>query len=140
MQRCPCCNARLKEAVHCPRCKADLQEIIQVQKLAKIWYQKAIACYLNNEVQLCLDALTRSLQLRHSESALLFRAFVLKRQKKTSVLAELQQIAQEVLMLSTKLLKRLKDKLTPRVNPVQHAYKDAKTNKVACQQNELVKR
>ena len=127
MQRCPCCNARLKEAVNCPRCKADLEQIIQVQKWAKHWYQKAFVCYLNNETQECLDALTRSLQLQHTESALLFRAFVIKQQEQTSRLAELQRIALDALSHAMILVKRLKDKLTRRLNTIYHAYNDSRS-------------
>ena len=98
MQRCPCCKARLKGAVSCPRCKAELLEIIRARKLAKFWYQKAIDCYLNNEKQYCLDALTRSLQLRHSESAWLFRAFVIERQKQTTRFFNLHRFVQDIFL------------------------------------------
>ena len=127
MQRCPCCNARLKEAVSCPRCKADLQEIIRVQQLAKLWYQKAIIYYLNNELQDCLDALTRSLQLRHSESAWLFRAFVIERQKQTTGFFKIQGIVQDLILYLKLLVKRCINNLADRFDVICHDIKKAKT-------------
>ena len=123
MQRCPCCKARLKGAVSCPRCKAELQDIIRVQQLAKFWYHKAIDCYLNDEMQYCLDAVTRSLQLQHSESALLFRAFVIERQKRTMGFSKLHRIVQDVILHSKFLVKRLKNKLIDRFNAIHHHIK-----------------
>ena len=127
MQRCPCCNARLKEAVSCPRCKADLQEIIRVQRMAKLWYQKAINCYLNNELEDCLDALTRSLQLRHSESAWLFNAFVIERQKQTTGLVKIQGIVQDLILHATLLVKRCINNLADKFDVITHDIKKAKT-------------
>lgn len=118
MQRCPCCKARLKGAVSCPRCKAELQEILRVQQLAKFWYLKAIDCYCNNEMQCCLDALTRSLQLRHSESAMLFRGFVIERQKQTSGLFDLHRIVQDVILFLKPLVKSLINNLADRLDVI----------------------
>ncbi len=123
MQRCPCCNARLKEAVNCPRCKADLAQIIRAQKWAERWHQKAIACYLNDEIQNCLDALTRSLNLQHSESAFLFRAFVIKQQEQNTEFVKLQRILQETIHHSTILLKRFIDTLSYRFFTIYQGYK-----------------
>ena len=126
MQRCPCCSARLKEAVSCPRCKADLQEIIRVQRMAKFWYQKAIDCYLNNEPQDCLDALTRSLQLRHSESGSLFMAFVIERQKQTTGYVKIQGIVQDLILYLTLLIKCCIKNLANRFDVIFHDIKKAK--------------
>ncbi len=125
MQRCPCCNARLKETITCPRCKADLQDIIRTQHLADSWYQKAIDHYLNNELQHCVDALTQSLQLHHSDSALLFRAFVRERQTHT-ILSELQDFVQITLSHSTPLLNQLLNKVSARFAELKHLSHSAK--------------
>ena len=129
MQRCPCCKARLKEEVSCPRCRADLQEIIRVQLLARYWFQKAIDYYLNKETQYCLDALTQSLQLQHSESVLLFRSFVIERQNQTTGFVNILRILQYAILQSTLLVKRWISNLTDRFDVIRHIYKKIKTLK-----------
>lgn len=120
MQRCPCCNARLKETVNCPRCKADLQAIVRARHLADRWYQKAIEHYLNDELQGCIDALTQSLQLRHSDSALLFRAFVRERQTHT-LSSALHEFIQNTLSGSIPQANRLFKKIAARLDAVKQA-------------------
>lgn len=134
MQRCPCCNARLIDAASCPRCKADLQEIIHVQQLAKICYQKAIAFYLQNEMQNCLDALTRSLQLRHSESASLFKAFAQEKHKQTTEFFKLQRTVQNFIVHSKLLAEGLINKLVDSLEEVHfeknYIIKNLKKNRM----------
>ncbi len=82
MQRCPCCHARLHDGLCCPRCKADLKTIARVRKMAASCYKKALVCYQQGDLDACLQGLNRSLQLRHSDSACLFRDFVRQRQNR----------------------------------------------------------
>lgn len=106
MQKCPCCKARLKQADSCPRCQADLQTIIQIQRQARCWQQKAIAYYLNDEWQNCLHALTQSLQLQQRESTLMFRAFVIEKENQAPELWRLTNNLKQAATLSIELVKR----------------------------------
>lgn len=102
MQRCPCCNARLQEAASCPRCKADLQKIMRAQQAAGILLRNALTYYLNDDRQACVDALNRSLQLYHMDSAALFRGFVLA-QKAVPPEPESLQLMLQNLLISLKI-------------------------------------
>ena len=42
MDRCPCCNARLAEAVFCPRCQADLSSVLGSEHMARYWLNYAL--------------------------------------------------------------------------------------------------
>lgn len=87
MQRCPCCNARLRDAVLCPRCRADLSAVIGTEKSAELWLSKAIQYRNDSNVEQCLDALFLSIRLKKTSLAKNLRDFLI------------QQFSQDVLDL-----------------------------------------
>ena len=80
MDRCPCCNARLREAAICPRCKADLSAIINADKSAQFWLSKAIHCCLESKTEQSIAALDLSLCLKKTRMADVFRDFLIQQQ------------------------------------------------------------
>jgi hypothetical protein len=80
MERCPCCNARLREAVQCARCKADLKAVINSEKAAQYWFSKAIQTWRDSNIEQSIDALDLSLRLKKSKLALVFRDFLIREQ------------------------------------------------------------
>jgi len=80
MERCPCCNARLREAVQCSRCKADLNAVINSEKAAQYWFSKAIQTWRDSNIEQSIDALDLSLRLKKSKLALVFRDFLIREQ------------------------------------------------------------
>lgn len=80
MDRCPCCNARLREVAICPRCKADLSEIINAGQAAKFWLSKAIHYCLESKTEQSIAALNLSLSLKIIRMADVFRDFLIQQQ------------------------------------------------------------
>lgn len=80
MKRCPCCTARLGEATLCPRCHAELGNTMNAEQAARHWFTKAIKCYTDNEIEQGLSALERSLHLKKTKLALIFRDFLIEQQ------------------------------------------------------------
>jgi hypothetical protein len=79
-ERCPCCNARLKQAVSCPRCRADLTAVIHAEKSAKLFLSQAIQYLIDDKVEQGCVALNRSLCLKKTKSAAVFRDFFIDQQ------------------------------------------------------------
>ena len=80
MERCPCCNARLKELTNCPRCQADLNVLNSVDQMAKLWFKKAINYWLDNNIDKSLDALGVSLSFKKNRVVVAFQNFIIKQQ------------------------------------------------------------
>jgi len=80
MERCSCCNARLTGAQFCPRCQADLGKVLGCEQLARHWLCKALQFWLANESQIAILALTKSIYLKQTTLALVFRDFIIRQQ------------------------------------------------------------
>jgi len=80
MQRCPCCNARLRERVVCARCRADLSVLANVNQAAKLCLFEAIHYYLAKNLEQSITAINHSLVLKKTETALAFREFIATQQ------------------------------------------------------------
>jgi hypothetical protein len=100
MERCPCCNARLTGAVFCPRCQADLGSVLGSEQLARHWLNNAMQFWIAREPQMAILALTKSVNLKQTPSALIFRDFITRRQcqKVLALLAEKKCIKAEKLL------------------------------------------
>ena len=115
MDRCPCCNARLRELVICPRCKADLSAIINAEQSARFWLNKAIHYCLEGKTEQSIGALNLSLGLNKTRVANAFRDFLIQQQSryildllaKKQLLAAKQQLSsvRELLSYSKQLRK-----------------------------------
>ncbi len=95
IERCPCCNARLKQALCCPRCKADLSNIVSSEQSAQYYLSVAIQAMLNNNIEKSSMAISQSLHLKITRTALVFREFLIQQQTKDTLdlLAQAQLIA-----------------------------------------------
>ena len=80
MERCPCCNARLRERKICSRCKADLSVLISAEQAAEFWFAKAIQYHLADNIELSIVAIGDSLRLKKTQIALTFREFLIQQQ------------------------------------------------------------
>ena len=89
MERCPCCNARLTGAV-CPRCQADLSSVLGSEHWARHWLSTAVQFWFAHEPRMAILALTESVKLKQTPSALAFREFITRQkiQKTLALLAE----------------------------------------------------
>ncbi len=90
MNRCPCCNARLRETRSCPRCRTDLTAIIEAGESAAFWLNRAIHYWRQQQLSQSIDALLLSIQLQHSQLASAFREFIIQ-QISRSILKQLRQ-------------------------------------------------
>ena len=100
MERCPCCNARLTGAVLCPRCQADLSGVLDSEQLSRHWLNNAMQFWFVREPQMAILALTKSINLQQTPSALVFRDFITRRQcqKVLALLAANKYIEAEKLL------------------------------------------
>lgn len=80
MERCPCCNARLRERLVCSRCKTDISILVAVEKKADYWLSQAIQHALNKNIEHCISAIEASLQLKKTTLSLQFRQFFIQQQ------------------------------------------------------------
>jgi len=80
MERCPCCNARLKGTQFCPRCQADLGSVLGSEQLARHWLSKAFQFWLADEPQMAILALAKSTCIKQTPLALVFRDFIIRQQ------------------------------------------------------------
>ena len=80
MDRCPCCNARLREVAICPRCKADLSAIINAGQSAQLWLSRSIHYCLESNAESSIAALNLSLSLKKTRVAEVFRDFIIQQQ------------------------------------------------------------
>jgi len=78
MERCPCCNARLKDNIICPRCQADLSALIATEKTAEQYLAKAIQYWANKQGEQSIAALMSALNLKTSSLALRFRDYLIQ--------------------------------------------------------------
>ena len=80
MERCPCCNARLTGSQFCPRCQADLGSVLGSEKLARHWLSKALQFWQTRNPQLAILAVAKSINLKQTPLALVFRDFIIRQQ------------------------------------------------------------
>jgi len=80
MERCPSCMARLAGAVICPRCQADLGSVSSSEHYARHWLAHAVRFWFQREPTLAMSALSKSLHLKRTASALIFSDFIIRRQ------------------------------------------------------------
>jgi len=78
MERCPCCNARLKENVICPRCQADLSALIATEQAAECSLAQAVQHWANKEGEQSIAAVILALSLKKSGLALKFRDYLMQ--------------------------------------------------------------
>ncbi len=107
MERCPCCNARLRERTVCSRCKSDLSQLISSEKMAEYWLFQAINYCLEGNIGYSITATGLSLGLKKLRLTLTFREFLIQQQcqEVLSLLAEKQLIfAKKKLYTVRKLL------------------------------------
>ncbi|MCK5889008.1 MAG: hypothetical protein KAG19_03595 [Methylococcales bacterium] len=92
MERCPCCNARLRERLICSRCKADLSLVIQSEKVAKEWLSQAMDDWSQGELAEGIAALDYSLALKNTQIAQAFKGYIIhqKSEEITHLLAQKQ--------------------------------------------------
>ncbi len=95
MERCPCCNARLRERIVCARCQADLSALINSAQAAETWLSTAMDCLATGELEQSIGALEFSLTLNKTQLAFVFRDFIIEQQtqKILNLLAEPQIMA-----------------------------------------------
>jgi len=100
MERCPCCNARLTGSVLCPRCQADLGSVVGSEQLAWHWLNNAMQFWFAREPQMAILALTKSVNLKQTPSALVFRDFITRQQcqKALALLAKKKCLEAEKLL------------------------------------------
>ncbi len=78
MERCPCCNARLKEAVVCRRCQADLSAVMGSEQAAEQYLAKAIQHWAHKQAEQSIAALMSALSLKKTRLTLLFRDYLIQ--------------------------------------------------------------
>ncbi|BCG64333.1 MAG: hypothetical protein methR_P2106 [Methyloprofundus sp.] len=95
MERCPCCNARLRERIVCARCQADLSVLIHSAQAAEAWLSIAMDYLATGELEQSITALEFSLALNKTQLAFVFRDFMIEQQtqKILNLLAEKQVLA-----------------------------------------------
>lgn len=80
MQRCPCCNARLRAESVCPRCSADLSRVLQCEQLAQAWLTVALQSLAAGQASISIAAVKRSLSFKQTQAARLFHDFLIHHQ------------------------------------------------------------
>ena len=107
MERCPCCNARLRERTVCSRCKSDLSQLINSEKTAQYRLSQAIQFHLQGNIGHCIAAIGISLGLKKIRLVVIFREFLIQQQcqEVLDLLAEKQLIfAKKKLYTARKLI------------------------------------
>jgi len=100
MERCPCCHAQLKQEKVCRRCQADLSNILHSEESAQYCMSQAVQYLLNNEVEKSCFAINRSLHLKRTRAAVLFRELLIYQQSQLV----LDLLAQSQVLLAKKSL------------------------------------
>ena len=77
MDRCPCCNARLREQSVCSRCKTELSDLIDSEQSAKDWLSMSMSFWAEGNVKQSVMALDYSLALHQTKIAQSFRDFMI---------------------------------------------------------------
>lgn len=80
MERCPCCNARLKSASRCARCQTDLSLVSASEQGARQCLNTAIYHWRSGQIESSLKALQQSQQLKSSPLAKALVDLLLDRQ------------------------------------------------------------
>lgn len=80
MQRCPCCNARLNGDSRCSRCGADLGRVMSCERLAGEWLSTAWRMMCADQPDIAVQAINRSLSFKQTQSAQVFRQFLVHHQ------------------------------------------------------------
>lgn len=95
IERCPCCNARLKQAIICPRCRADLNTLIKSEKSAQFWLTQSVQYLIENKIGQSSFAINLSLRLKRTKMAITFRDFLIHQQCKNilDLLAQTQLLS-----------------------------------------------
>lgn len=106
MERCPCCNARLRERMVCSRCQADLSALISTEQGAEWWLVKAMHYWCEDKTEQSICALGFSLGLKRIRLALVFRDFIIQTlcENVQGLLAKKQLLAAKKTLYSVRLL------------------------------------
>jgi len=78
MERCPTCQARLRQDPVCPRCKTDLTQLMAIESDAADWLKQSVALLATGDEALALQAVEASLRLKREPLALLVQGFLLR--------------------------------------------------------------
>jgi len=78
MERCPTCQARLRQDPVCPRCKTDLTRLMAIEADAAAWLKRSVALLATGDEALALQAVEASLRLKQEPLALLVQGFLLQ--------------------------------------------------------------
>ena len=121
MERCPCCNARIRERIVCSRCKADLNVLISAEQAAQHWLAKALHAYVAENIEQSAVAINISLGLKKTRLAHALREFLIQQQCADI----LDLLAQKQLILAKQRLYRVR-MLFPVSKQLQHlnSYSD----------------
>jgi len=113
MTRCPCCNARLKESLTCPRCRADLSMLINTTQAAHFYISEAVQFWKNKNIYASVQAINTSLHLKHTKMGVVFREFIIKQQCQLvlDLLAKKQLLAAKRELVQSRLLIAYSQKL-----------------------------
>jgi hypothetical protein len=79
MDRCPTCQARLREVSVCPRCKTDLGRLLSIQAQADAWLRLAVAHLAAGDEIQALHAVEASLRLKREPLAVILKGFLYRR-------------------------------------------------------------
>lgn len=115
MERCPCCNARLRERTVCSRCKSDLSQLINSETMAQYWLFRAIHYCLEGDIKQGIAAIDVSLGLKRIRLAVIFREFLIQQQCREV----LDLLAEKRLVLAKKKLYTARN-LLPHSLQLQH--------------------
>jgi len=78
MERCPTCQARLRQDPVCPRCKTNLTRMMAIEADAAAWLKRSVALLATGDEALALQAVEASLRLKQEPLALLVQGFLLQ--------------------------------------------------------------
>ncbi len=79
MERCPTCQARIRDASVCPRCRTNLTSLLAIESDAATWLRQAVGRLAAGEEAQALDAVENSLRLKREPLALSLRGFLSQR-------------------------------------------------------------
>lgn len=106
IERCPCCNARLKQAAVCTRCHADLNTVINSEKSAQFWLSQSIEYLINNKMEQSSFAINLSLRFKRTKVATTFHSFLIHQQCKNilDLLAQTQLLSAKKALYHVRVL------------------------------------
>lgn len=76
MERCPTCQAKLRDTPVCPRCKTDLTRLASIEAEAAVRLRAAVALLAAGEEAQAAQAVEASLRLKREPLGQLLRAFL----------------------------------------------------------------